>query len=120
MKQHITVEQLFEVDDYKLAKMMDEKFQNAVRDIHCNPYMTDKEKENLLEILSEQVTIGKMIEILEPNISIYPVLTEEEGKTRVIWWEVRYYVKNDLKEFRKVELYDALWEAVKEVLKEVE
>ncbi len=112
MKQHITVEQLFELQDYKLAEVMDEEFQNAVRNLNCNPYMSDTEKDNLIEVLAEQVTIGKMIEIL--SNFVYDIeMFQGHG-----YWDtiVRITTDNGKKEYKSEWLCDALWEAVKEVL----
>jgi hypothetical protein len=106
MKQHITVEQLFELQDYKLAEVMDEEFQNAVRNLNCNPYMSDTEKDNLIEVLAEQVTIGKMIEILYNHTC--DIVIESAG--------CNWYVDINTGIYKSRELCDALWEAVKEVL----
>jgi hypothetical protein len=121
MKQHITVEQLFELQDYTLAEVMDEEFQNAVRDINCNPYMSDTEKDNLIEVLAEQVTIGKMIEILSSKYDVVDYSDNREfgmGYTvSCITFDSYDWCDDEHREYIANELCDALWEAVKEVLK---
>ncbi|MDK2917281.1 MAG: hypothetical protein PWQ37_14 [Candidatus Petromonas sp.] len=122
MKQHITVEQLFELQDYKLAEVMDEEFQNAVRNLNCNPYMSDTEKDNLIEVLAEQVTIGKMIEILYNHtwqVTIGKMIEILYNHTCDIVIEsagCNWYVDINTGIYKSRELCDALWEAVKEVL----
>lgn len=101
MKQHITSEQLKEVDTSKLIKCFSKRVENAYA------YAIDKYGEESAQYaLQERVTIGKMIEILS-NIKQIEILQASK------WWVM--FADKSIK-CSGNELCDALWEAVKEIL----
>jgi len=60
------------------------------------------------------MTIGKMIEILKtknPMVSIY-----NDSDVDYEWWVVEYGLYEFSSEAKELNLVDALWEAIKEVL----
>lgn len=101
MKQNITTKQLNEahpMDTLNLAVMLD---------ISCNDYRNDNE---LDKMVSERITIGKMIEILGNDFKFISYHDEPDE------WVVNRMTHNS-RSYRADNLCDALWEAVKEVLK---
>ena len=122
MKQHITLEQLKEVDVKKLLEYfsLGNKTGFSVTEERHG-------KEIALEVLSEGVTIGKMIEILNdfPNnyiTSIRPKFKKENNKSYVelgikdLMAEEECIDSWYLKGFHSEELADVLWKAIKEIL----
>ena len=106
MKQHITVEQLHEahpMDTLNLAVMLE---------ISCRDYQND---EGLDKMIADRMTIGKMIEILE---SALPTLRIDKRLKTGMMGSNRYDVfQQGAGTYYADNLCDALWEAVKEVLK---
>ena len=105
MKQYITVEQLNEahpIDTLNLA---------VILDIGCRDYQNDDE---LDKMIADRMTIGKMIEILESKdqcLDIIKRIDLDGWGYEIHLRQIQYY------SFSTGELCDALWEAVKEVLK---
>lgn len=93
MKQHITVEQLNDLSEKQLRnylKWIDEKYYRS----------SGVWNENL-------ISIGQMIEFLYQNETV--VIESEDRESPHMGWIVN-------KKYRAVELCDALWQFVKEVL----
>jgi len=118
MKQHITVEQLAELElDLRETDKIIDKF-NLPR--VSLDYM---DLPAIARWVSKQITIGKMIEILSSEYNAVNIDDNREfGKGYNIHCAL---FKNDWKEdihkeYRDFELCDALWKAIKEVLGEVE
>ena len=106
MKQHITVEQLNE------AHPMDTLNLAVILDISRRDYRNDDE---LDKMVSERITIGKMIEILE---SALPTLHIDKRLKVGMMGSDRYDIFQQSAGTHCADnLCDALWEAVKEVLK---
>ena len=100
MKQHITYEQIQEID----AKIVFDLF-GFHRDANteCDSII----KENRIH---PSVTIGKMIEILNNEGNLIIIKIENEWTASLVTYLNSFDYDSD-------ELCDALWEAVKEVLK---
>ena len=99
MKQNITVEQLKQCSDFIIKKM---------------GLMLGYEKINsnaIWQAMAQDITIGKMIEILEEREE-YPQIHLSQD----IDWAVE--IESNIVAFVSKELCDALWEAVKFVLEE--
>lgn len=98
MKQNITEEQLLELDEQKIYKLVVYKL---------NLFMTSNPD---YQWYSEQITIGKMIEILSTyDIDIM------SNYYKVNEWTITFY-KEEHHIFRNIELCDALWEGIKAIL----
>jgi hypothetical protein len=106
MKQHITVEQLYEFIENENKGFIDKRI-DAITDLVGKHYSTAD--------IAERMNIGKMLEILESKSNYTQQLIHEGG---------RYCISINLKQFYttawETEYYnepcDALWEAVKHVL----
>lgn len=111
MKQHITVEQLKELDNDK-AKMG--KLINPL--LEEMDFLPLGEK---YEYFADKITIGKIIEILDSALIEKHVLINKPLKQNGKW--LVNLVSEDIdhancKKFYSYELCDALWDAVKETL----
>jgi len=118
MKQHITVEQLKEVNEHVFAKAFGTE--EEVNDLY-NPYYSQHTVDNLVRRLSQDVTIGKMIEVLDS------LWTKDEifiSRLEDFKWEILFDLENCTEDmyydygftWQGDELVDGLWEAVKYVL----
>lgn len=112
MKQHITVEQLFELDKYSIYKLIV---------YNLNLFMTSDPD---YKWYSEQITIGKMIEILCDSEFCFPSigLTESSKVSELI--VVGVTCLSGSKKYRGKtiegnELCDALWNTVKLILSDI-
>ncbi len=107
MKNHISIEQLVEVDLVKLSKIIkNELFDRFLtRLCHQSVPLQIKAYERMAKI----ITIGKLIEILED-----PHIYKSKGR-----WLVEFNHNGCDYEIQEneIELVDALWEAVREMLK---
>jgi len=117
MKQHITVEQMKEIEDKTLAKYMPLEFTHSLEAV-C--YYGAESATGIIGLnkMAEMITIGKMIEILKSKgVNWFEVGYPEIKETR----EKKVFIKitKDLY-FWGDNLCDALWEAVKYVLEESE
>ena len=106
MKQHITVEQLYEFIENERKGFIDKRI-DAITDLVGKHYGTND--------VAEKMNIGKMIEILEEATHYSQQIINECGRYSIsvnekagyaTGWETKYYN----------ELCDALWEAVKSIL----
>lgn len=116
MKQHITLEQLKEINILNINKVTkSEEIKSIIKNIK---YFEKSERENypykynnvcqyLWDRLAGKITIGKMIEILYKYDCDIQIISA--GKQWYI--EVAAHIRRDSEE-----LADALWEAVKYVL----
>ena len=107
MKQHITVEQLKGLSYEKQVKIATAIGQYVT----CIRFDKNGDEYLILNILSEHITIGKMIEIIEP-VKILRINGEWTDGTKRKWWFVE---KGDIY-FEKLKLCDALWEMMKNLL----
>jgi len=117
MKQHITVEQLKELE---VGVIIETFFKNNPNKNNLiKNYQNTKEKSDIwYDWVSREITIGKMIEILKSKgVNWFEVGYPEIKETR----EKKVFIKitKDLY-FWGDNLCDALWEAVKYVLEESE
>lgn len=101
IKQHITVEQLKEIPSEKLIPLIKDKL---IKVGESDLIRTRK--------TAHQFTIGKMIEILSKEFG-YFTITKNKFVPEGVFWQVE---ANPDFSFEKYELFDALWEVVKEVL----
>lgn len=117
MKQHITVDQLIQIDSKIMKPYFDEWEIALAFDDVCTHGTKHPSYKVLMSKLSYHITIGKMIEILKPcHLSIdndWDTMDEEI----VDWWIV-YLNDEVVKKFESKELCDALWEVVKYILEE--
>jgi len=107
MKQHITVEQLKGLSYEKQVKIATAIGQYVT----CIRFDKNGDEYLILNILSEHITIGKMIEIIEP-VKILRINGEWTDGTKRKWW----FVEKDDIYFEKLKLCDALWEMMKNLL----
>jgi len=126
MKKNISVKQLMEVDSSIMKPYFDEWVVAMAFDDVCNHGLKHPDYKMLMGILSKHITIGKMIEILDNK------WTKEEifiSRLEDFQWSVCFGLENYGLEYYeeigdydficdKDELVDALWEAVKYILKE--
>ncbi len=112
MKEHITVEQLRETDLVKLSKIIkNESFDRFLMRL-CLQSVPLQIK--AYERMAKIITIGKLIEILEAESTS---LNIQNYYNQELTWEIVVgYGMGGIEYFNK-ELVDALWEAVKEMLK---
>lgn len=144
MKQHVTVEQLKELNWsadqlYKFIHLEEPKeFYNKLNEFYKNPvtglsyekwsekYVKSR-KEKFLYDAQFKMTIGKMIEMLKKEVHksngvTYFLVVETIYINYEICWSVSITHRNKYNDhgyrFKKenLELCDALWEAVKEIL----
>ena len=102
MKQHITLEELREVDSSLIAEKL---VKTGFVKVEDNEWIkSDK--------AAKQLNIGKMIEILRSKS--HSIMIETDSDLGVEWWNVVDYDTG--KFLQSKELCDALWEAVKYVL----
>ena len=118
MKQHITIEQVSELTQKEILKLSMKYYQkwySTLTDGQKRGLITNRI--DLIYVLSESTTIGKMIEILEGFGS--PIIQYID--TKGVWNMLMLYADGEFEvDIEKNELADALWEAVKYVLKERE
>ena len=106
MKQNITTKQVNEVHPMDTLNLA------VILDIACRDYKNDEELDNLI---ADRMTIGKMIEILEISL---PTLHIDKRLKIGMMESNRYDVfQQGAGTYYADNLCDALWEAVKEVLK---
>jgi len=109
MKQHITVEQLKEIDATKLDRWMKSvKYTQYMKDIYNSNNKTYLI--TMYGLAAKKVTIGKMIEILRAN-KIIKTSTEFEVSN-----ETWYLIESGGNTFEGQGLCDALFEALKYIL----
>jgi len=103
MKQHITVEQLYEFIENEHKGFIDERA-DAITDLVGKHY-------GIADIV-EKMTIGKMIEILDEKYGgmEYYYIGTDDTEICVLKLE------NALRDYKATELCDCLWEAVKGIL----
>lgn len=123
MKKHITIEQLQEIDFKKAAKTI---FDDEVSRQYYILGIGSKGEVGFSDLTSIATTynIGKMIEILENKYPSYKIGYGTRIKTREKQHRVTTVEKDECHESHKSyeakELCDALWKAVKYVLREEE
>lgn len=129
MKQHITTEQLWELSKWSVLeqeKTWDEIVEfNTLMGYEWN--LTPEENEHYTfnkccEDSARWTTIGKMIELIEQHIDTME--PDDGGWTIGIIINSKFNAKHggydvSIKNIKAIELCDALWEAVKYVLKEM-
>ena len=109
MKQHITKEQVYELDEKQYYKYLD-YFQKMKSMVGSLVYFEPVEDDKLLPCMS----IGQMIEFLDEQNPLGKGFGTVKGTNGLtMYWVVNQYDKT----YKKEELCDALWEAVKEMLK---
>ena len=118
MKKHITREQLNELDNESMVKLINSAYKknhsyesiergSAGLTIEGEEYYTG-------DIADFRVNIGNMIEIISNRLTaITPIKSKEPGK---VFYAV--YIDNGMKDFDSDELVDALWEACKFILED--
>lgn len=118
MKQHIDKSQLmakgrlldkFASFETNFQKRYDRLFKQG----YSNPKMLDKKTNELIDLLCEYFTIGKMIEILNNDYGYVEILKEQNEADGVVWWATC-----NRNEYYGYELVDALWQALCYVLEE--
>ena len=109
MKQNITADQVRELNltSSEIMKL----FNFKKEDINFISLMLDEEAR--LEIIAESLTIGKMIEFLHENNGWIALYTEPDCKRFIAEIKTPYQLSR-----KASEPCDALWEAVKAVIKE--
>jgi|LGOV01.1.fsa_nt_gb hypothetical protein len=93
MKQHITVEQLNEVNTIDLIRVLKHTLAGDER-------------------WAESITIGKMIEILNQNFNWFRIEKEHNDEDRTVFW----VNIGPTREYANYKLVDVLWEAVKDLI----
>lgn len=111
MKQHITKKQLNELDRKEKEKLLDWLLNKNYFFIATNipAYQKKSAMVEHLDFVGYNLSIGQMIEFLYENK--IPVI-------RINSNPVSWYVRYGGSQYNNAELVDALWEAVKEVLRD--
>jgi hypothetical protein len=112
MKQRVTADQIGELTTEQFKRLS-----LPVSEAHISEFDRLKDIGIAADWVSKQITIGKMIEILQDKIAYFGMhnMFARIDSKQCHWWGVQKPKNFDI---RAEELCDALWEAVKKILSE--
>lgn len=110
MKQHVDFEKVLDLSDEEKEKLFKYFEPIGMNNFKVNPIAT-------INLVSNNLNIGKMIEILEESCSVFNIIRYDDCNGKQ--WNVKgtlFRKENRYLEMLESELCDALWKAIRTIL----